>query len=110
MIETLPISQITFPNVTVCPPRDLFLNLNQDIKNSEKVKLTENIRNELLDFALDVIQDQYYKEMISNLSKLHFENWNTKGCNISIDKYCEKPTKNCKRKFQNIIIESYRNL
>ena len=27
-IETVPISQITFPNVTVCPPRNLFLNLN----------------------------------------------------------------------------------
>ena len=61
-IETLPISEITFPNVTVCPPKDLFLNLNQDIRKSEKVKLTEDLRNELIDFALDVIQDQYYNE------------------------------------------------
>ena len=37
-VETLPISQITFPNVTVCPPKDLFLNLNYDILQSEKVK------------------------------------------------------------------------
>ena len=27
-IETLPISRIIFPNITVCPPKQLFLNLN----------------------------------------------------------------------------------
>ena len=37
--ETLPISMITFPNVTVCPPKHLFLNLNYDILQSKKVKM-----------------------------------------------------------------------
>ena len=78
-IETLPISEITFPNVTVCPPKDLFLNLNQDIRKSEKVKLTEDLRNELIDFARDVIQDQYYNEVMTNLSKFQdpdrYYNW-----------------------------------
>ena len=27
-IETLPISEITFPKVAVCPPKDAFTNLN----------------------------------------------------------------------------------
>ena len=79
MIETLPISNITFPNVTVCPPRDLFLNLNQDIGKLEQVNLNDDLRNELLDYALDVIQDQYYKEVMEKFSKLQdpdrFYNW-----------------------------------
>ena len=78
-IETFPISEITFPNVTVCPPRGLFLNLNQDLRKSETVELNENIRNELLDYALDIIQDQYYQDVMANLSKLvdpdRYYNW-----------------------------------
>ena len=69
-IETMPVSQITFPNVTVCPPKDSFLNLNHDIKQSENVKLDNDTRNELLDFAINVIQDEFYKEMMKNLSKV----------------------------------------
>ena len=38
-VETLPISEITLPNVTVCPPKKLFLNLNFDILQAKKVKL-----------------------------------------------------------------------
>ena len=79
MIETLPISQITFPNVTVCPPKNSFLNLNYDIKQSENVKLDNKTRHELTDFALDVIQSEFYKEMIANLSKVEdpdrYYNW-----------------------------------
>ena len=78
-IETFPISEIIFPNVTVCPPRNLFLNLNSDIKKSENVKLNKDLRNELLDYSLDVIQHEFYKEVMANLSKLEdpdrFYNW-----------------------------------
>ena len=78
-IETFPISEITFPNVTVCPPRGLFLNLNQDLRKSENLELNEDIRNELLDYALNVIQDHYYIEVMANLSKLEdpdrYYNW-----------------------------------
>ena len=41
-IETLPISQITFPNVTVCPPKNSVLNLNYDVvesNNKYKIKI-----------------------------------------------------------------------
>ena len=78
-IETLPISKLSFPNVTVCPPKNSFLNLNYDIKQSENVKLDNNTRNELLEFALDVIQDEFYKEMMKNLTKVEdpdkYYNW-----------------------------------
>ena len=78
-IEALPISQIRFPNVTVCPPKNSFLNLNYDIQQSENVGLENNTRKELLDFALDVIQGEFYKVMMRNLSKVEdpdrYYNW-----------------------------------
>ena len=33
--ETLPMSHITFPNITVCPPRNSYLNMNFDMIQSE---------------------------------------------------------------------------
>ena len=78
-IETLPISQIKFPNVTVCPPRNSFLNLNYDFKQSETIKIDNNSRKKLFDFALDVIQDDFHKEVVTNLSKVEdpdrYYNW-----------------------------------
>ena len=38
-IETLPISELTLPNVTVCPPKNSLLNLNYDIVHSDEIKL-----------------------------------------------------------------------
>ena len=70
-IETIPISQITFPNITVCPPRNSVLNLNHDLKKSEKMKIDNNTRKELLDFAMDVIQDEFHKAMMTNLNKVN---------------------------------------
>ena len=78
-IETLPISVLTLPNVTVCPPRKSFLNLNYDIRKSEKLKIDNRTRNELFDYALDIIQKNFYEEIMSNLSKVEdsdrYNNW-----------------------------------
>ena len=78
-IETLPISDITYPNVTVCPPRDSFLNLNYDIIKSGNVQLNKEIRKELLDYAIEIIQEDFYNEVLLNISKLEdpkrFYNW-----------------------------------
>ena len=78
-IETLPISQITFPNVTVCPPRNLFLNLNYDISQSEKVKLDKEKRVKMIEVGLEVVQEKYYLEIMKNLSKVddpdRYYNW-----------------------------------
>ena len=35
-IETLPISELTFPNISICPPQNSFLTLNYDIMQSSK--------------------------------------------------------------------------
>ena len=59
-IETLPISELTLPNVTVCPPKNSLLNLNYDIVHSDEMNLVYDTREELFDFALDVVQDDFY--------------------------------------------------
>ena len=51
-IETLPISHITFPNVTVCPPKNLFLNLNYDISKAENITIDEENRKALIEASL----------------------------------------------------------
>ena len=78
-IETLPISEITFPNVTVCPPKNSLLNLNYDIMKSEEIDIDMETRTELFENALEIIQESFYLEMMANLSKLEdpdrFYNW-----------------------------------
>ena len=78
-IETLPISHITFPNVTVCPPKNSTLNLNHVIEQSKGVILGNNTRNKLINYAMDVIQEEFYKEVMKNLSKVEdpnrYHNW-----------------------------------
>ena len=72
-------SQLKFPNVTVCPPRDTYLNLNYDIMKSENMNIDQETRRELFDFALDCFQDAFYEEMMKNISKLEdpdrYFNW-----------------------------------
>ena len=78
-IETLPISQITFPNVTVCPPKNLFLNLNYDIMHVANISIDSNSKKKVLEDILDVIQNEFYTEVMTNLSKIEdperFHNW-----------------------------------
>ena len=78
-VETLPISKILVPNVTVCPPKNLILNLNYDILESEEVKFGNRERETLFESSLKIIQDHYYKEIMQNLSKLsssdRYHNW-----------------------------------
>ena len=78
-IETLPISQMTLPYLTVCPPKTSLLNLNYDIVHSEEVDLDNVTRKELFGHVLEVIQDEYYTEMMKNLSKVNdtqkYYNW-----------------------------------
>ena len=52
-IETLPITEITFPKVTVCPPKNTFTDLNYDLMMTENMTLDNNIRYELAKLALD---------------------------------------------------------
>ena len=50
-IETLPITDLDFPNVTVCPPRDSFTSLNPDLVMSGQLEFDDKKRKELSDYV-----------------------------------------------------------
>ena len=51
-IETLPITDLTLPNITVCPPKNTYTNLNYDLMMTKNITLDEDTRNDLLHFAV----------------------------------------------------------
>ena len=73
-VETVSISKITFPNVTVCPPKNLFLNLNYDIMQSDKVKFDKEEKEKLLKASLNIIEDPLFDEIMTNLRKAFRKN------------------------------------
>ena len=74
-IETRPISEIAFPKVTVCPPKDTFTDLNYDLMLLENMTMTNETRQEFLDIAQSVFVDSYFEgEILANFSKLEEEN------------------------------------
>ena len=54
-IETLPISDINFPKITVCPPKDTFTDLNYDLMITENITLSDEMRDDMFKYALEVI-------------------------------------------------------
>merc|ERR1712029_958619 len=49
------------------------------MKQSEKIELDDETRDELLTFALEAIEDEFYEEVMTNLSKIEgpekYYNW-----------------------------------
>ena len=78
-IETHPIKEITFPKVTVCPPRNTYTDLNYDLMMAENMTLDNDTRNELVNFAVEMLYDHMHDTLIANLSKLdekyRYYNW-----------------------------------
>ena len=78
-IETLPINEITFPKVTVCPPKNTFTDLNYDLKITENMTLNNDTRIELANYAMELLYDQLHINMLRNVSKLEekdrYHNW-----------------------------------
>ena len=64
-IETLPISEVTFPKITVCPPKNTYTNLNYDlIKVSNKT--LENVDSLQESFITHFQQLDYEKHLGKN--------------------------------------------
>ena len=65
--------------ITVCPPKDSSFNLNYDIIQANGMKVDEKVMSEILDYALKLIQYEFYIEIIESLSKVkeenRFQNW-----------------------------------
>ena len=80
-VETLPISEITFPKVTVCPPKNTYTDLNYDLMMTENMTLDNDTRQELTNFAAEMLYDHLYDIVMKNLSKLEdndrYYNWYT---------------------------------
>ena len=77
-IDTRPITDLHFPNVTVCPPRNTFTSLNPDLVRARTLKFDEQKRKELSDFVADVVFDTNYKQRYSAFAAYEEkENWYT---------------------------------
>ena len=78
-IETLPITELIFPKVTVCPPKNTFTNLNYDLMMLENMTLDDDIRIELTEYALELLHNNLYDNTMKNLSKIYehrrYYNW-----------------------------------
>ena len=78
-IETRPITEITFPKVTVCPPKNIYTDLNYDLKMTENKNIENEQKKELSNYALELLYDQLFNNIIKNLSLLEdkdkYFNW-----------------------------------
>ena len=77
--EILPISQITFPKVTVCPPKETYTDLNIVLDMMNNMTLDNYTINNISKFAVDLIIDNLNNTIIRNLSlfkeEMQFYNW-----------------------------------
>ena len=73
-IKTQPITKLTLPKVTVCPPKNTFTNLNYDLMLLENMTFDRDTRNELIHYVVEMIQNNAFSEVMSNLSLLEEEN------------------------------------
>ena len=76
MTETLPITEMKLPKVTVCPPKNTFTDLNYDLKLAEDRELTDAKRKELYKFAIENAEENSYMDALNQLQeKQRFYNW-----------------------------------
>ena len=68
-IETMPISEIKFPKVTVCPPKNTLTDLNYDLIMTENITLTEEMRDEMFEYAVKALNEDGFSQ--NNWTKLH---------------------------------------
>ena len=73
-IETLPIKEILLPKVIVCPPKNTFTHLNYDLMRMENLTLDNATRDELTKYAVQLLQEHVYDEVIRNLSLIEENN------------------------------------
>ena len=78
-IETRPISEITFPKVTVCPPKNTLTDLNYYLMKTKNMTLNNNTKDEFTNYALELLYDHVYDSITANLSLLEdkdrYYNW-----------------------------------
>ena len=75
-IETFPISKLTFPAITVCPPKGSYTNLNYDLLNLDKnVKwLNETDKLELQQLTQEIILSNEIDTFVQEESRFKIKN------------------------------------
>ena len=78
-IESLPIADINFPKITVCPPKNTYTALNYDLMMNVNLTLDNEIRDELENYALELLNFQLSDNVLKNTEMLHdddrYYNW-----------------------------------
>ena len=78
-VETLPISRITLPKVTVCPPKNTFTDLNYDLLRADEMGLDDDKRNQLFGMALELLESKHFESNWAIWNKVQekkrFFNW-----------------------------------
>lgn len=67
-IETLPIEQVEFPVISVCPPKNTFTNLNYDLMRVENMTYTDTQRLEMSQYITQPIYDAKFEDKYSEES------------------------------------------
>ena len=87
-IETLPIEELSFPPVTVCPPKNTFTNINYDLMSANTMVLDNVTRRELYSYVVSFIQDLEYQDSLRDLLSYRedqrFLNWYLGHTEISL--------------------------
>ena len=74
-IETLPITEMKLPKVTVCPPKNTYTDLSYDFLVVDNLTLTEAIRDEIFKYAIEVMQDYEFSNWTKVVEDDRFYNW-----------------------------------
>ena len=73
-IETLPITEIKFPKVTVCPPKNTFTELNYDLLMLKNSTFVKDERDWLTNYAMKLLLDSLHKDIMENITILYEHN------------------------------------
>ena len=80
-VETLPISEVSFPKITVCPPEDTYTNLNYDLQQAENKSIDFNknsfeMTDEFVQHFLEIDFKNYSLKQTQGLKEHNrFRNW-----------------------------------
>ena len=78
-LKTRPIREMKFPKLTVCPPKNTFTDLNYDLMMTENMTLDNDTRNELVNYAVELLFKNLHYTNMKNLDMLkdhdRYYNW-----------------------------------
>ena len=63
--KTLSVKEVTFPTITVCPPRNTFTNLNWDLIKGQNLTIDEQTKNSMRYTMYEVIHGEFVKETMA---------------------------------------------